>query len=130
MQVTALRRESWSWINDASIGDVCQRVLTREGFEVEIAADERSAQDMIDRNHYHICLIYIQRPEIDGPKVYQWLQKSHWEVANRVIFTTGGLIDDEIMAFVQENGGLFLPKPFAPSELTAAVEESLKRLEG
>jgi DNA-binding response OmpR family regulator len=116
--------------NDASIGDMCQRVLTRGGFEVEIAADEKSTQDMIDRNHYDICLIDIQRPAIDGLRVYQWLQKSHSEAANGVIFTTADLIDDEIIAFVQDSGALFLPKPFTPDELTAAVEESLKRLEG
>jgi DNA-binding response OmpR family regulator len=114
--------------NDASIDDVCQRVLAREGFEVEIAADERSGHDMIDRNHYHVCLIDIGTLEMNGAKLYEWLRTRHWEAANRVIFTTGGLIDDEIMTFVQESGALFLPKPFTPDELTSAVEESLKRL--
>jgi DNA-binding response OmpR family regulator len=116
--------------NDESISGVCRRVLTREGFEVEVAADERSAQDMIDRNHYHIYLINIQEPTIHGSKASEWLQKSHSDAGNRVIFTTGSLISDEIVTFAQDNGALLLPKPFTARELTAAVEESLERIEG
>jgi DNA-binding response OmpR family regulator len=115
--------------DDASIGNMCQRVLTREGFEVEVAVDGRLAQDMIEKKQYDICLIDIRTPQMNGTTLYQWLQKKYPQVANRVIFTTGSLIGEETTAFIEQSGRPFLPKPFTPDELTATVKETLKQLE-
>jgi DNA-binding response OmpR family regulator len=84
---------------------------------------------MIDKKQYHICLIDIRTPQMIGTELYQWLQKKYPQVANQVIFTTGSLIDEKTMAFIQQSGRPFLPKPFTPKELTAIVKESLKQLE-
>jgi DNA-binding response OmpR family regulator len=105
---------------------MCQRVLTREGFEVEIAVNGTLAQDMIEKKQYHICLIDIRTPKMSGTELYQWLQKKYSQVANHVIFTTGSLIDEETMAFIEQSGRPFLSKPFTPNELTAIVKEALR----
>jgi DNA-binding response OmpR family regulator len=108
---------------------MCQRVLSREGWEVEIAVNGSLAQDMIKKKHYHLCLIDIRTPKMSGAELYQWLQKKYRQVANHVIFTTGSVIDEKTMAFVEQSGRPFLPKPFTPNELTAIVKEALKQLE-
>jgi len=105
---------------------MCQRILTREGFEVEIAINGRLAQDMIEKRQYDLCLIDIRTPEMNGTELYQWLQKKYPRVANQVIFTTGGVIDEKIMPFIKQSGRLFLPKPFTPDELRATVRKALK----
>jgi DNA-binding response OmpR family regulator len=115
--------------DDLSIGTMCQRVLTREGLEVEIAVNGSLAQDMIKKRQYDICLIDIRTPKMSGAELYQWLQKKYPRVANHVIFTTGSLIDEKTMAFIEQSGRSFLPKPFTPDELTAIVKESLKQLQ-
>jgi DNA-binding response OmpR family regulator len=112
--------------DEPSIGNICQRVLTREGFEVEIAVNGTLAQEMIDKKQYHICLIDIRTPKLSGAELYQWLQKNYPQVANHVIFTTGSIIDEKTMAFIEQSGRPFLPKPFTPNELTAIVKEALK----
>jgi DNA-binding response OmpR family regulator len=108
---------------------MCQRVLTREGFEVDVAVNGMLAQDMIKKRQYHICLVDIRTPKMDGAELYQWLQKKYPQVANQVIFTTGSVIDEKTMTFIKQSGKPFLPKPFTPNELTAIVKESLKQLE-
>lgn len=105
---------------------MCQRVLTKEEFEVEIAVNGMVAQDMIEKRQYHICLIDIRTPKMNGAELYQWLQKKYPQVANQVIFTTGSLIDEQTMTFIERSGRPFLPKPFTPNELTAIVKEALK----
>jgi len=107
---------------------MCKRVLAREGFEVEVAANGTLAQDMIGKKQYHICLIDIRTPKMSGAELYQWLQKKYPQVANHVIFTTGSVIDEKTMTFIEQSGRPFLPKPFTPNELTAIVEEFLKQL--
>ena len=108
---------------------MCQRVLTREGFEVDIAAGGRLAQDMIENKQYHVCLIDIRTPQMNGAELYQWLQKKYPQVANRVIFTTGSLLDEKTTTFIRQSGRPFLPKPFTPDELTEIVQKTLKQLE-
>ena len=112
--------------DEPSIGTMCQRVLAREGFEVEIAVNGTLAQEMIEKKQYHICLIDIRTPKLSGAELYQWLQKNYPQVANHVIFTTGSVIDEKSMAFIEQSGRPFLPKPFTPNELTAIVKEALK----
>jgi DNA-binding response OmpR family regulator len=108
---------------------MCQRVLTREGFEVDIAVNGILAQEMIEKKQYHICLIDIRTPKMNGATLYQWLQNKYPQMANQVIFTTGSVIDEKTMAFIEQSGRPFLPKPFTPDELTAIVKEALKQLE-
>ena len=111
------------------IGNMCQRVLTKEGFEVDIAINGMLAQDMIEERQYHICLIDIRTPKMNGTELYQWLQKKYPQLANQVVFTTGSVLDEKTMAFIEQSGRPFLPKPFTPDELIAVMEETLKQLE-
>jgi DNA-binding response OmpR family regulator len=115
--------------DEPSIGTMCQRVLAKEGFEVEVAVNGTLAQEMIEKKQYHVCLIDIRTPQLSGAELYQWLQKNYLQVANHVIFTTGSAMDEKTMAFIEQSGRPFLPKPFTPNELTAIVKEALKQLE-
>ena len=108
---------------------MCQRVLSREGFEVEIAVNGMLAQDMIEKRQYHIFLIDIRTPTMNGTELYHWLQKKYPQMANQVIFTTGSVLDEKTMTFIEQSGRPFLPKPFTPDELIAVVRKALKQIE-
>jgi len=60
-----------------------------------------------------------------GIELYQQLKVDCPEMANRVIFTTGDVINDNVKAFLKETGRPFLPKPFAPNELRSVVRAAL-----
>jgi DNA-binding response OmpR family regulator len=115
--------------DEPSLADMCRIVLTRVGFEVEIAVNGRMAQDMIEKKQYHLCLIDIRMPKMSGEELYQWLQKKFPKMTNRVVFMTGSVIDGESMAFVGQSGRPLLLKPFTLQELRAVVEEALKQVE-
>jgi DNA-binding response OmpR family regulator len=108
------------------IGDMCRRVLTKEGFEVDIAVNGIIAQDMIEKRQYDLCLIDIRTPEMNGTELYQWLQKKYPRLANQVVFTTGNVMDEKTMPFIEQSSRPFLPKPFTPDELIAIVRKALK----
>jgi len=93
---------------------------------VEIAVNGKVAQDMIKDRQYDICLIDIRTPTMNGTELYHWLQKKYPQLANQVIFTTGSVLDEKTMAFIEQSGRPFLAKPFTPQELIAVVEEALK----
>ena len=111
------------------ITDSLSYSLKREGFEVDIATNGKVAQDMIEKKHYNLCLIDIRTPIMGGEELYVWLLQEHSQLAKRVIFTTGGVMDGNTMTFVEQSGRPFLSKPFTPNELKMMVKETLKEVE-
>jgi len=109
--------------DEPAIGELCRRVLIGEGFEVDIAVNGRIAQDIIEEKQYNLCLFDIRTPEMNGIELYQWLKEKHPQLANRVIFTSGSVIDKDITIFLEQTGRPFLSKPFTSDELKAIVRE-------
>ena len=115
--------------DEPSINQVCLRVLTREGYKVDVAVNGRVAQDIIEEKQYDLCLLDIRTPKMNGVELYQWLQKKYPQLARRVIFTTGSVMNGEAVTFVEQSGRLFLPKPFTPAEIKTIVQTALKQIE-
>ena len=109
--------------DELSIGEFCRRVPTGEGFEVDVTVNGRIAQDIIEEKQYDLCLFDIRTPEINGKELYQWLKEKHPQLANRVIFTSGSVIDKDTTIFLGQTGRPFLSKPFTSNELKAMVRE-------
>ncbi len=112
--------------DEPAISDVCQRVLTGEGFEVDIAVNGKVAQDMINKKQYDLCLLDIRMPEINGVELFQWLKDRHLEMAKGVIFTSGDVVGSDTQSFLEQTGRPFLPKPFTPDELKAIIRKTVE----
>lgn len=115
--------------DEPAICDLCRRVLTGEGFKVDIAVNGKAAQDTIGERQYHLFLFDIRLPIIDGKELYLWLKEEHPQLADRVIFTTGSVIGKNTATFLRQTGRPWLPKPFTPDELKAIVKETLGEVE-
>ncbi len=107
------------------ISDVCLRVLAGEGFDVDVAVNGKSAQQMIEGKKYELCLVDIRTPAMNGKELYQWLQEKHPQLASRVIFTTGDMTGGDTQNFLEQAARPFLPKPFTPGEIKTIVRETL-----
>ncbi len=112
--------------NEPSISDVCRRVLTSEGYAVEIAANGKLAQGMVGGKPYDLFLIDIRMPALNGKELYEWLQEKYPQLTKRVIFTTGDVLEGDTKSFIEGTGRPFLPKPFSPDDLKAIVRETLQ----
>ena len=111
------------------IRELCQRVLTEEGFEVDVASDGRIAMVMISEQEYDLYLFDIKMPLMNGKELYEWLQEAYPSSASRVIFTTGSVIGQETDTFLQRSGKPVLRKPFTTEELKAKVTQALKAVD-
>ncbi|MFC1984914.1 response regulator [Chloroflexota bacterium] len=114
--------------DEPAICALCQRVLTGEGFEVNIAADGKIAQDMIEEQKYQLFLFDIRMPVMTGKDLYQWLEEKHLQLIGRVIFSTGSVISGDTQIFMKQTGRPYLPKPFTAAELISIVKETLKAI--
>ena len=112
--------------DETAICELCQRVLTDEGYELDTTVNGKLGQDMIEEQQYNLYLFDIKLPVLNGQELYQWLQVKHPQLVNLVIFTTGSVTDPDTLTFIEQTGRPLLPKPFTPNELIAIVNESLK----
>ena len=110
--------------DEPTIARMCLRALGTEGFEVDVASDGKAAQAQLAENgdKYDLCLIDIRTPGMNGIELYQYLEETGSKMINRVIFTTGDIINDEIKTFLKETGQPFLPKPFTLDELRSVIK--------
>ena len=111
--------------DEPEIGQVCRRVLTSEGFEVDIAVNGMVAQEMIEKKQYDLFLIDIRTPTMNGKEFFQWLQEKHPQLVSKAMFTTGDVMGGDTPDFLERVARPFLPKPFTPDELRAIVKEVL-----
>jgi len=113
--------------DEPTIARMCLRALGTEGFEVDVASDGKAAQTLLGQNgdRYDLCLIDIRTPGMNGIELYQYLKEIGSEMINRVIFTTGDVVNDEIKTFLEETGRPFLPKPFTLDELRSVIRIAL-----
>lgn len=114
--------------DEPSICDVCMRVLASEGYDVDVAADGLVAKGMIEKKDYDLCLVDIRTPVMNGKELYQHIINDNPKMADRVIFTTGDLVDGYTQRFLEMAGRPYLTKPFTPDELRAIVKEALQQL--
>ena len=115
--------------DEPAICQFCQRVLTEEGFEVDIASGGRAAQSMISKQDYDLYLFDIKMPLMDGKKLYDSLQKTDPRITSRVVFTTGSAIGQDTERFLQSSGRPLLPKPFTTEELKAIITQAFKAVD-
>ncbi len=115
--------------DEPRITEVCVRVLTTEGFEVDIAVNGVVAQDMLWEKNYDLCLIDIRTPVMNGKEFYEYLNEKHPKLVNGVIFTTGDVLAADTQSFLELAGRPLLPKPFTPDELKNIVRETLRGIE-
>jgi CheY-like chemotaxis protein len=112
--------------DESAIAQVCLRTLTADGFEVDIAINGAIAQGMLAEKEYDLCLIDIRTPIMNGRELYQHIVEKFSKSANKVIFTTGAVLDERLESMIKETGRPYLPKPFTPDELRTVVKKALE----
>ena len=114
--------------DEPAISKICQRVITEEGFEVDTAANGKTAKGMLGNNDYALLLIDIKTPVMSGKELYQYIKDRYPRLVDRIVFTTGDVISGDIQYFLEQTGRPSLLKPFTPDELRAIAKETLERL--
>lgn len=110
--------------DEPGIALLCERVLSRAGYEVTSETDPRVALEKLQQMHIDLLLVDIRMPEVDGFDVISRAQMVQPDVA--VLVMTGfGTVETAIRGLRQGIDGLLL-KPFNKSEeLLQAVKQAL-----
>ncbi len=105
------------------IAEVCKKVLAADGFEVDVAGNGRSGRFKLDEGHYDVVIIDLLMPVADGRQLLEYIKEHQPGILERVIMTSGELLDEDTIDFIASCGRPFLRKPFSPRELREAVQQ-------
>lgn len=116
--------------NEAVVAEFIARVLSKQGFVVDVAANGEAAKGLLGINDYEVVILDIHLPKMDGRQLYEYIKTAHPLLQNRVVFISRELPDDGTASFLASENRLFLNKPFGSEDLKAKVEQTLQLLSG
>lgn len=97
------------------------RILTEEGFEVEIAADGQAIYQTLDTFDPEVVIVDVFLPNRSGYEICHWIKSNPRYAAMRVVITAGLLepIDDNQARAAGCDG--IIKKPFEASEVIRLI---------
>ncbi len=98
--------------DEASVRVALQRYLSSRGHEVETTASGREALARMREDAFDAVIIDMRMPDVSGEQLFGELKARDPSYAERVIFTTGQLVDDTVRNFLSSTGRPCVPKPF------------------
>jgi DNA-binding NtrC family response regulator len=98
-----------------------QRIL-RTQYDVVVA--EGGAEGLAHLGpdeHFDVVICDLSMPEIDGPALYEAIVDRAPQLANHIIFCSGGPCTTRAQDFIDSQSRPLLEKPVQPDDLRAAV---------
>ncbi|MFN7955426.1 MAG: sigma-54 dependent transcriptional regulator [bacterium] len=111
--------------DESPIRVVCRRVLDRDGYHVEEAADGKAALELLELGEFDVIVTDLKMPELQGLDLLREVKARQPEV-EVIMMTAHGTVQDAIEAM--KHGALdFLVKPFDLDELSISVAKAIER---
>jgi DNA-binding response OmpR family regulator len=111
--------------DDRPLGNFLQKHLQGEDYSVDLALDGEVACQAVSRAVYHLLILDLNLPKLDGISVLKQLRQSRPSLP--VLVLTGRTrVEDRVLS-LDSGADDCLIKPFAFSELSARVRALLRR---
>lgn len=111
--------------DEENITFLLSSALGHFGFEVETAADGRSALQQARTGRYQLILLDVMLPDVDGFEVLKRLRAD--AVDTPVLFLTARDATEEAVRGLTLGGDDYVTKPFSLEEVMARVQALLRR---
>lgn len=108
----------------------CQKCLTPEGYDVDVAANGVEGLAMTENNRYDVILTDLKMPDMDGMEFLARVKERHPDT--KVIMITGYSTVEHAVKAMRMGAYNYIEKPFTPDALIDAVKEAItgERAEG
>ncbi|MFH1679251.1 MAG: sigma-54 dependent transcriptional regulator [Candidatus Eisenbacteria bacterium] len=111
--------------DEAEIRQSFQRLLAREGYEVQTASDGKEAMARVRKTRFRVALCDLRLPDIDGLDLLKMLKIASPET--EVLMITGyGTIDDAVRA-MKDGAYDFIQKPVKKPLILKSIEKAIER---
>lgn len=110
--------------DEDAIARILQLELEHEGYEVGRAADGRTGLEMAQTGEWHLVLLDVMLPELNGIEVLRRLRQND-SVVPVILLTARDTVPDKVSGF-EHGANDYITKPFAMEELLARVRNILR----
>lgn len=111
--------------DELSICKACEKVLTREGFQVSTTLSGKQALAMLDREPFDLLFTDLKMIEMGGMELLETLRGRFPDVVPVVI--TGYATVASVVETMKLGAFDYLPKPFTPEEMAAVAERAWEK---
>jgi two-component system NtrC family sensor kinase len=113
--------------DEASVRVALQRYLAARGHDVETTASGQDALGLLRGGEYDAVIVDMRMPDLSGEQLFEELRAADREHAERVIFTTGDLVSEQMRRFLDGSGRPCVPKPFEFSSFDQVLPAARRR---
>ena len=106
--------------DEAMLRRVVKKVLTRSGYEVDLAENGQQAVHLYDPNRYDLVILDRNMPILDGIGALKKIRDIDPQA--RIVIASGESKEDILAAAAPDMPTALLPKPFTPRSLIDALE--------
>lgn len=113
--------------DDPAIRRLVEKLLTRQRIAIEVAGDGRTAIDKIRANDYHVIVLDLMVPELNGFEVIDFLKS---EGRRTPVAVVSAVSQQALTQLDLDIVKLVISKPFDVDEFTRAVMTLCAEAEG
>ena len=122
-QVAASPRKRILIVDDEPLFGQTMKVLLGADHEVVVArTGGEGLQRLLLERRFDLVLCDVSLPDIEGPALYEEVQRRDPELAQRFVFVTGGAFHESAREFLRRYQGPRLDKPFSLGALERLLE--------
>ncbi len=94
-----------------------KRFLESHGCKVEVASNGQEGWRKLRKTKFDLIVSDIKMPVMDGKALYSFISVDMPEMLERLVFSTGALVDESTREFIERTGRECLHKPFELSTI-------------
>ena len=113
--------------DEASVRVSLQRYLSAKGHQVETTASGEDGLLRLKASKYDAIILDMRMPDLSGEQLYERLRSNDPSHAERVIFTTGDLVNEQMRRFLDGTGRPCVAKPFEFASFDQALPAARRR---
>ena len=134
MSTPALQRKTLPILlieDEPSVMSYVQAALERHGYEVVCSGSGVDGLRQLESNEFLGVISDMRTPGgVDGYDVFAWISTHRPELAQRLVFITGDVANEETVATLQRTGVPCVEKPFRVQQFISVVEKTMGKSDG
>jgi two-component system NtrC family sensor kinase len=111
--------------DEKPVAELVRQILNQAGEKVDVALTPAQAYKKMNGKDYDMIIIDIKLPGGDGREIFRRIKEIKPELAERVVFCTGDLLNEETRRFLSGLDNCLVAKPFPVSLMYAAARRVL-----
>jgi two-component system NtrC family sensor kinase len=105
--------------------DLLSRVLSDVGARVTLAHDGQEALDALSQADFDLIVADLRMPNLDGRQLYERIAEQRPDLLRRFVFSTGDLVREETVNFLEQLPNRILTKPFEVETVRRVLAQAL-----